>query len=371
MITFAYLIPIIACIILRLPLDYNGPWLIYMWILVAGEATVWAMHRMMYRRHTSSREYIGSLVSKVCYEAPWTEIVVRTRTRTDSKGRTYTERYIEHVHHPESYSIITTCGSCLPVGPESFDSIRYLWQVPRHGDRWTGGDILGGVRYGCHYSFCDLEQAQAENPFYWVPITEYHRYTNKIRNSNSIFKFEKISAERASELGLLNYPEIEDYDAPCILSDDISVPEEVDTMFRKFNGRYAPQSQMRLFILLFDADKGPGISELQRAYWQGGNKNEFVVCIGIKPDGDIKWARAFSWADDQTLEVAAARWLTNQRRIDWQQFYDWLKENIGGWQRKQFADFDYINVTLPLSSFLIISAVSIVENIALIYLIAK
>lgn len=371
MIAIAYLIPFIACIILRFQFDYSGEWTTFVWFLVAGETTVGAMHLLMYRHYTSARELLGSLVSGIYYEAPWTEVVVRTRTRTDSKGNTYTERYVEHIRHPESYYFINTRGSKIHTGSSFFDNVRDLWDAPRHGDRWSGSNILGDVRYGCHYLFGDLSDDQYGNPYYWVPVTESHRYKNKIRNSNSIFKFERVSRESASALGLIDYPEIYSFDAPCVLSRDIEVPDEVDVLFRKFNGHFAPKSQMRLFILLFDADKGPGISEMQRAYWQGGNKNEFVVCIGMRSDGNVEWARVFSWADDQTIEVETARWLLNHRQIDWQEFYHWLAERIPDWQRKEFADFNYIIVSLPLSHFLIISLVSILENAAAIYLLIR
>lgn len=366
MIAFAYFIPVVACLVLHFGFRYGGDWTAYAWVLGCGEATVGLLHRAFYRSFTSYREYLGSRVSSIHYEAPWTEVVVRYETKTDSKGRTQTVRRVSYIYHPEKYYFYTTLGTLMGMSEYDFGNIRDLWQVPRHSDRWCGGNIRGGVRTGCHYNFHDLDEERYHDIRYWVPVTESHSYKNKIRSSNSIFKFEKIASDRAEELGLLDYPKIRDYDAPAILSRDFTVPYEADEMFRKFNAGIAPASQMRLYVLLFDSGKGIGISELQRAYWQGGNKNEFVVCVGLDPSGRVEWARAFSWADEQQLEVDVAQWLMRQPALDWSEFFSWLKANAGRWKRKEFKDFDYIHVSLPLRHFIWILVLSLLENTLLL-----
>ena len=125
---------------------------------------------------------------------------------------------------------------------------------------------------------------------------------------------------------------------------------------------------MRLYILLFDADKGVGISEQQRAYWQGGNKNEFVVCIGLNSNEKIEWARTFSWTDEQIKEVETSQWLMHQHNLDWIAFHDWLKFHLKDWKRKEFKDFDYINITLPMWQLFAIISISVAENALAIYL---
>ena len=50
-----------------------------------------------------------------------------------------------------------------------------------------------------------------------IPITEEHSYVNKIKNSNSIFRFEDISRKTATELGLWDYPDNYGYDMSPIL----------------------------------------------------------------------------------------------------------------------------------------------------------
>lgn len=252
-----------------------------------------------------------------------------------------------------------------------FCQIRDLWSVSMNRDRWIGSHIRGGVRTGCHYNFFDLDPIRCADNRFWVPVTESQSYKNKIRCSNSIFKFEKISLEKANELGLVDYPEIWGYDAPAILSNDFAVPYHADDLFRKFNAGIAPGRQMRLFILLFDWQRGIGISELQRAFWQGGNKNEFVICIGVDASMDVHWAKAFSWSDEQQVEVEVAQELMNRKHLDWEHLYHWLENNVSRWKRKEFKDFNYIHVSLPLQYLLGTLFLSLLENALLLWIFIK
>ena len=368
MIALVYFIPALACLLLHFGFHYEGDWTAYAWIFGCGEATAGLLHWAFYRSFTSCEEFLGSLVSSIHYEAPWTEVVVRYETKTDSKGRTQSVRRVSYVYHPEEHYFFTTIGSRYGMSHPFFCQIRDLWCVSMHRDLWTGSHIRGGARTGYHYNFNDLDSTRYSDIRYWVPVTESHSYKNKIRCSNSIFKFEKINKEKARELGLINYPEISGIDAPAILSNDFAVPYYADDLFRKFNAGIAPGSQMRLYILLFDRQKSIAISELQRAYWQGGNKNEFVICIGKDMADKIHWARAFSWADEQQLEVEISQELMNRGHLDWEHLYRWLENNIYRWKRKEFKDFNYIHVSLPLGHLLWILILSLLENAFLLWL---
>ena len=368
MMAVAYVLPVIACILLHFVFDYDGDWTAYLWVMIFGEGTVGALHWFFYDLHTSSTEYLGSIVSDITHEDDWIELVEVKETKTDSNGRTCTVTRVEERYHKEKYYMHTSRGSMMDIDRHFYSYVRSVWKRPGHDMCWSGRHIKGGVRRGMCFRFSDFNIEERDNPDNWVPVTESGSYTNKVRASNSIFKFEAIGKREAAELGLLDYPAIQMYDAPCLLSDGIPVPDAVDKLFRKFNAVYAPEYQMRLYILLFQADKGIGISERQRSYWQGGNKNEFIVCIGMNPDGKIEWARAFSWADVQDKEVDAAQWLMLHPCIDWQEFHDWLRWHIVGWKRKEFKDFDYIHVELPLWQFISVIGLSAAENALALYL---
>lgn len=368
MIAFAYIIPLIACILLHFEFGYDGKWSAYLWIILLGEGTVGLGHWLFLRINTSRIEYLGSMVSDINHEESWTELVKVSETKKDNQGNSYTVTRIKERFHKEQYYFHTTIGTRFSTDYGFYAYVRDIWNLPRTPLSWSGNNIKGGIRYGSRYELSDFEFNKQENPENWIPITESHNYINKIQASNSIFKFEEINKREAHETGLIDYPAICSYDAPCVLSNDIVIPDDVDELFRKFNARYAPEFQMRLYVLLFDANKGIGISELQRAYWQGGNKNEFVICVGMRSGGVVEWARAFSWADEQSKEVEVAQWLMHHPDMNWTELYDWLRLNLIGWKRKEFKDFNYINVSLPLWQILVIYVLSIAENILAIHI---
>lgn len=371
MVAFAYVIPIIACLLLHFEFGFYGKWTAYMWIMLFGEATAGLIHWLFYCIHTSKKEYLGSYVVSIHYEEPWTELKEVTETKTDRNGRSYTVTRIKEEYHKEKYFFINSRGSNIQCDCRFYNYVSGIWRLPPQCVSWSGRNIKGGKRYGTENYFSELDAQEQSTPKYWVPITETSTYTNKVCSSNSIFKFEKIDPKQAAEMGLYDYPAISDFDAPCILSRDIQVGEEVRSLFNKFNAYYAPQWQMRLYILLFDAHKGISISEKQRAYWQGGNKNEFIICLGMTDDNTIGWARAFSWADQQDYEVKISQWLMHNPTLDWQKLYGYLQIALCGWKRKEFKDFDYINITLPLWQIVTILILTAAENAFAIYLAIK
>lgn len=348
MIAFAYIIPLLACLLLSYVFKTYDQWEFYALIAGAGYLFAGLTHWLCYRARTKCVEYLGGYIVSIYYEAPWTEIVIVTETYTDKKGNTHTRRRKTYVYHPEKYYFTTNLGTDHSFNRSFFEDVRNLWEVVRHNDVWHGSEISGGARYGCHYDYFDVRGSDENRAQRVWTITEPHKYTNKIRNSNSIFRFERIGKKEAFALDLIDYPRITNFDAPTILSDRYDVPEYVERQFRLFNSVSAPEAEMHLFVLLFDASKqGVNIVEKQRAYWHGGNKNEFVVCLGVEK-GETKWAKTFSWADEPVLEVKTDDWFLHNPKADLADFLEWFYSNYSIWQRKHFSDFNYIRVSLTL-----------------------
>lgn len=368
MIFGVYLLPVLACLLLHFGFDYHGNWHGYLLVVIFGEVCSGGIHYFFYHRHTFFTEYLGSIVRSIHFEEEWVELTEYTDTKTDDKGCSHQVKRIRERYHREEYYFFTTLGSRIKCDYRFYSSVKSVWQLPGHYKRWSGREIKGGSRGGISYRFDDFSPSERQNIDKWVPITEAHKYKNKVRSSNSIWKYETIDDKRAAELGLIPYPEITDYDAPCILSIDRIIPGDADRLFRRFNAGIAPAVEMRLYILLYDSGRGIGISELQKAYWQGGNKNEFVICMGLDAIGDVEWAQAFSWADYQHKEKEVCQWLMARRRLDWKALFHYLHHHLSDWKRKEFADFDYIHISLPLPYILGAYGLSIAENALAIYL---
>ena len=224
------------------------------------------------------------------------------------------------------------------------------------------------MRYGHHFYYAEARESESDPTEKLFTITETHSYTNKIRNSNSIYRFEKITGEEADRLGLIDYPEINNFDAPTVLSRHFNIAPNTERAFRVFNSIFAPKVEMHLFILLFDASTASvNIVDKQRSFWHGGNKNEFVVCIGLKGE-EVEWARAFSWADEPVLEVKTVDWFRRNPRKELIDFLSWLKENYTVWKRKEFSDFNYIRVSLAMWQVLIVMISAVAGSLLSVYL---
>ena len=235
----------------------------------------------------------------------------------------------------------------------------------------TGYEICGGVRYGDEYYYNDVIKrgggycdpiCNQELVKYMFTITEPHVYENKVQNSNSIFRFESIPDDEAQELGLHPYPAINYLDQSPILGK--SIDGYTEQLFRAFNAYYGGLNQIRVFVHLFDASQGIEIAEKQQAYWKGGNKNEFSVCLGL--DGNtVKWCYTFSWMDEPTLGVNTEDYFRHHPELDLRAYVRWLAENIDMWKRKEFADFRYLRVQLSpkQAALLLILCVSLCAGV--------
>jgi hypothetical protein len=288
-------------------------------------------------------EYLGGYITKITHYDEWDEWIHKTCTRRvpcgrDSKGNT--------IYRTETYDC----------------SYREY-----HPERWTYTDNYNREEYFYNKAYFDAAMKELGYPkmvfrdmhrkyyridgdaqdYYYDDTPQHLRalvlensYQNKILASHSIFKFEDIDDDDADSLGLFRYPNVNDYDQDVILG--FRAGKEVHKQYKYINSIYGARKQFRIYVLVF-RDKPLEISEKQKSYWQGGNKNEFVLCLGYNTKkGTIDWCNPFSWCDKPELEVATKRFFRDNPRMDLSKYPEWLEKHINLWQRKQFSDFDYI-----------------------------
>ena len=358
MIAFLYLIPLAACLYLYLELS---PWLGWYWyvgIILLSWGLTWALRRLFMRLRTNAVEYVSSYITSIRFYESWTERVVwyeeiEVPDGEDSQGHTIyrTERVQrERVdHHPEEYYEYTNTGRVYSINRKIYNEIANLWDVPSrflfvdHPNAIDDGDAEEYLFQDC---FCgnnfDATRLTDGIAYKFVPYTETHSYVNRVQGSNSIFHFQKITKEKAQELELFEYPKLDHSTQNPILGR--AVDETTVNAFRLFNAYYGKDYQIHVFVLLFEG-KDLSIVEKQRSYWNGGNKNEFVVCLGVNGD-KVEWCKTFSWMDEPTLGVKTEAWFLQHPDLDLLEFNHWLCEHITDWKRKEFHDFDYVHVEL-------------------------
>ena len=96
---------------------------------------------------------------------------------------------------------------------------------------------------------------------------------------------------------------------------------------------------------------------------KNGNKNEFVVCLGMKNDS-VAWVNAFSWCDMPKLEIKTRNYFISNPILNIYEYGQWLNKNItDNWQRKEFKDFKYINVELSKTQSIWLLVITIIFNL--------
>lgn len=348
-------------------------WHVYALVVGGSMAFTGFIHWLMYRHRTRTKEYLGSFIYSIRHDDAWVERQEYTERVSDGKGGYKEVRRVRYIPHPDEYSYETSIGNSYDFSRSEYDEICRLWGTSCHHGQITGSHIKGGVRFYQTYEYNDLLcKLPTSDPFEnrtvhrtMIPITEEQSYVNKIKNSNSIFRFEDISRKSAAEMGLWDYPDNYGYDMSPILG--LDVDGTTDEQFRLFNAYYGAKHEFRLFLIFFDSSQqGIEIAEKQRSYWKGGNKNEFVVCLGIS-NGIVDWCHAFSWMDEPVLSVKIEDYFRTNPTLDLMALHGWLREHLDEWKRKEFSDFKYIRVGLNTLQYWSLFVLTIAANVTAVY----
>jgi hypothetical protein len=103
----------------------------------------------------------------------------------------------------------------------------------------------------------------------------------------------------------------------------------------------------------------------QENYWKGGNKNEFVVCIGLDSQQNVTWCKPFTWCEVDELTALVRNEVAGHKgKIDTLKLAQFtVKEVKRKWKRKEFADFDYLNIDLPSWCYWAVWICTILANV--------
>ena len=359
-----YIIPFFVAIILFLFFRRKVVWWEYVVLIIPSLLFSLLIKLCMVSYNVSDTEYLGGYVTKIIYYEEWDEMVLRTKTRRvpcgrDSNGHTQyrTETYTvwERDYHPERWVYINNEDNFEHhISKELYNKIKFRLNSPTvFKDMKRNYHRIDGDAYVTMYD------GSIEHLY---DITWSHKYKNKVQasQSNTIFKMLDIDKEMADSLGLYEYPEITDLAQNPILGRNVS-KEELQ-IFRYINAMKGKKNEFRTYILFFNYDEFDK-SELQKSYWQNGNKNEFIVCLGMKGDS-VVWTNSFSWCDMPKLEVKTRSYFIDNPKLDLVKYGTWLNNNIDeNWLRKEFEDFKYIDIELSTGQYIALFFLTIVFNI--------
>lgn len=189
-------------------------------------------------------------------------------------------------------------------------------------------------------------------------MTTPHLYENRIRHSHSVFRYEDVDAKEAVQWQLIQYPTLDQYRSNHILTTvRFENQSQAERELREWLGYNAGRLQLNVLVLLW-RNKPYGTALWQERYWQGGNKNELVICASIDDSDKVQWAHVFSWTKEERLKVDIRDYVRNQSKIDLLGLVHYLQKELPGrWVRREFAEFKYLAVELPWWAIIITYAV--------------
>lgn len=343
MIWIVYLIPLTTLVVLMLLTQSQDYW---GYAIMATIATVllYLIHYLFKRYHNSSTEYHGSYVVYATYYEEWNELVVYYETisepYTDSNGRTaFRTRQVRRTrvdYHPPYWTWTTNTGRVESISRSNYNELLHMWGGKEEFiDMNRNYHTIDGDAYRCHWN--EVESS-------CITLTHKESYINPLKHSNSVFRYKKVSRQEATDLELHNYPPISYNDQEAIVGDKFE--PRVHERFRFINAIEGMRRQIRIYILVFDSKKHHvEVAQRQRAYWNGGAKNEFVICLGMDQD-KVDWCHTFSWMDQPTLGVKVEGYFLENNTPDMMHFSNWLGQNLDLWKRKEWKDFKYLGLKL-------------------------
>ena len=314
---------------------------------------------------TAATEYLGGYVTSTIYYEEWDEMVLVHKTRqvpdgVDKDGHTKyrTEHYTEweRRYHPEEWAYTDNRSHWEhSISKSMFNYINdKLKAKPVFKDMHRHYHRIDGDAYVRHYN------GKPENCY---ELTWEHSYENRVKGSDhSIFKFRDLSEKEIKQYGLYEYPEIINLDQNPIIGK--KVPYEHENAIRYINAYYGGKKQIRVFILLYD-NPNVMVGEMQQSHWLGGNKNEFVVCLGVDKQNNVMWCYPFSWEDKPKLGVETKQYFIDHPKLNIGEYSKFLTSHIHDWKRKEFKDFEYISVELTSTQLTWIIILIIMYNIGI------
>jgi hypothetical protein len=306
-------------------------------------------------------EYLSSYAMSAHYEEPWNERVSCSHpiysTSTDSDGNT-TQTYVgdEHAYdvdyHSADWYVKDNCGDYKSISSALFNELCTRWGQRTFKDLHRDYHNQDGDMYYSNFPG-DFERMET---FTWT-----RKYQNKVQDSDSVFTELAVEEDDVEFYGLYDYNESYRYNYQPLYG---WADAQASDNLKKYNAINGKRKQLHMNLLVFH-DKQMEAALYQQAYWKGGNKNEFNVCVGLQGK-TIKWCKVITWCEVDILKIETEHAIVDMKDFDAEQIVAYMGANVPKkWIRKEFADFDYISVQIPTAGKITCFVLIMVSTIAM------
>lgn len=346
MIWLSLLIPLITIIVLIVFYSKRIHWLEYIVLFTVPLLCIIGGKFCSVQSQIKDTEYWDSHTVISSYYEAWNERVscrhpkYETRTRTvrytDSNGRSHSrmETYQVRVgnmhmydvdYHPENWNKQDNIGNRYSISKSEFEYLCTLWTNRVFKDMHRKYHTIDGNAYYTTYDKV-FDHTQ--------PICITRSYENKIQCSKSVFNFQEVDKATKDYYQLYDYTDKPTYGVPY---------DYVNTRLAQYNGLNGSKRQLHMILCVY-TNKPLEAGMFQESYWKGGNKNEFIVCVGVN-NTNITWTKVISWTEVEDLKVRTAREIKEMGGYNPVKIVDYMGNNIPKtFIRKEFKDFNYISV---------------------------
>lgn len=359
------IIPIIAVIILAIFFKMKLAWWEYLLVFFIPLAGIMIAKQVSIYSQTRATEYLNTYLVKAEYEEYWSTWDHETCTRTVCTGsgksricRTVTYDCSHCDSHQPSWTAWDNMGRSYNISQQHFEQLCKIWgkrqfvelnrSIDHHGTCGVDGDAYVTSYDGV---FAHLQ-----------PVTNTHDYENRLQASKSVFNFQKVDKKDIQTYGLYEYKKHFDrfnYDPIFGTINPIA-----SKRLSQWNALLGSQKQIHMNILVFK-NKDVTSAEMQRSYWKGGNKNEFLLCIGVDNDNKIKWTKVISWTENEYLKINIERSVAS---MDYNlvNIIDTMAVHVRkDFKRKEFKDFKYLSIEPTPTATFVCFLITIILTIGL------
>jgi hypothetical protein len=312
------------------------------------------------KTQVSDTEYWGSLIVKATYYEAYTTWEDQTCTRTVSDG-------VDSNGNAQSHTETYDCSYCDENGPrwEITNSLGETWDISQEyyeglRKKWSASPQFIELNRDIEYDGdCGLDGDAYEIKWNQLPLTAEsttteHTYENRIQAAHTAFDYPDITETDKKQYKLFDYTEVENLHQETVLGLDsikwVTTNEKnrIKQWAKFLNGKLGVKKHARIFFLFF-SDTQPLTASMQEAYWDGGNDNELVICIGLsKSNRNIQWVKPFTWSPTRKIIPDVREDIMNIKVFDIDKIANSVWANVDKeYKRKDFEEFSYVSVDTP------------------------
>lgn len=336
MVYLCFLVPVVTVIILLVFYRIRVVWWELMIPVAASILFILIAKAICIHSLTADTEYLGGYVTDVRYYEDWNEYIHRTCTSCSGSGKTrtchtYDCSYVDY--HPEYWTAETTLGSYTITEARYNELVRQFKATPNFVELHRKYHTNDGDMYRADWAG---EDATLE------PVTTTHGYENRPKACVNVYHFEPVDTADIREYGLYSYPGIyKQWRQDQILG---YRDQKAEKKLQLLNAKLGRNKQIRVYFCVFK-NKPRDAGHLQEQLWEGSNKNEFIVCIGINDQQEVQWVYDFSWTEKEDMKVDIRSLIESQKKLDLSAAIDFTYQEIQTkWVRRNFKEFDYLTI---------------------------